>query len=55
MRSAILKSELLTIVPKMSKRLVVNPQLELVPMLHYAQSVALDVPREQEGRVIPIS
>ena len=38
----------------MSKRLVVNAQLELIAVLHYAHSVAADVPREQEGCFVPI-
>lgn len=42
----------LTIVPKMSKRLIVNSQLEFVTMLHDAQSVPPDAPWEQEGRIV---
>jgi hypothetical protein len=44
----------LTIVPKMSKRLIVNSQLKFVAMLHDTQSVPADAPREQESRIIPI-
>lgn len=39
----------LTIVPKMSKRLVVDPQFEFVTMLYDTQSVSSDVPWEEEG------
>ena len=38
----------------MSKRLIVNSQLEFVAMLHYAQSVPTYAPWEQESRIIPI-
>lgn len=42
----------LTIVPKMSKWLIVNSQLKFVSMLHNAQSIPPDAPREQESSII---
>ena len=38
----------------MSKRLVVDPQLKLVSMLHDAQGILSNVPREKKGRFIPL-
>jgi hypothetical protein len=47
--------EVITIVPKMSKRLIVNPQLKAVSMLDYAQSILPYVPWKEERCMIPKS
>lgn len=38
----------------MSKWLIIDPQLKLVTVLHYAQGISTDVPREQKCWVVPI-
>ena len=39
----------------MGERLVIDPQLEFIPVLHYAQGIPPDVPREQECTLVPNS
>jgi hypothetical protein len=45
---------MLTIVPEMSKRLIIDPKFKFVSMLDNAESISSNVPREQKGRIISL-
>jgi hypothetical protein len=49
------KDMMLTIVPEMSKRLIIDPKFKFVAVLDNAESISSNVPREQEGRIIPLN